>query len=390
MVRRSRRGLIRGGASDEASDSETKPEPEPTAAITLTAFEGAEVDVLHPTIRSFVDNRTDAKAQAEALKAEETKTVGYNKQYITFSWTKEGAISVPYTLSFADNANFENAFEHEVNSTSCSDVGFFIPGTTYYWKVTSADGTTSNVDTFVVKETPVRMISAGTMWNVRDMGGWSAGEGQRVAYGKLFRGDDPNTNANQIGLKTLRYLGIKGEIDLRLDSTATQNFQGAEYPLLVAGIKYFYQVVPGEYDYSTEITDNIGKIFKFLADESNYPVYVHCTYGKDRTGTIGYLINGLLGVNYDDLMCDYELSSFGQTIKSQPRNAIMADPNGGWKFTDAKDDPWGAVGRLDYVIKQKYAADTTSESIAKYLTTACGVTEEEIAKVKEILLESTK
>lgn len=36
----------------------------------------------------------------------------------------------------------------------------------------------------------------------------------------------------------------------------------------------------------------------------NYPVYLHCTYGLDRTGTVCYL----LGVSEQDVMRDYCLS----------------------------------------------------------------------------------
>jgi protein tyrosine/serine phosphatase len=48
-----------------------------------------------------------------------------------------------------------------------------------------------------------------------------------------------------------------------------------------------------------------------LADESNYPIFFHCAIGTDRTGTLAYLINGLLGVPEEDLYYDYCFSNFG-------------------------------------------------------------------------------
>ena len=39
-----------------------------------------------------------------------------------------------------------------------------------------------------------------------------------------------------------------------------------------------------------------------IADENRYPVYIHCTGGADRTGTLAFLINALLGVGEDDLI----------------------------------------------------------------------------------------
>ncbi len=393
------------GAQDECiwcgrkNENTTPPDDtDEEATIVLVAYEGKEVDVLQPELRAYVEQREDAKALAEILKAESSTAKSLMTQAVSFFWSATG--QAPYTLSFADNQAFTNAYEHTVSGTSCSDVGYFIPGVTYYWKVTSADGQHSKVDTFKTKDLVGRVITAGSMRNMRDMGGWGVGDGKRVAYGKLYRGDDPVEHGNAATLKLMRYLGINGEIDVRLNTTTKENFLGVEKPFLNAGLKYFSQNLPnttvgtwaetnGDFPIPlTVISENVGKIFKFLADESNYPVYLHCTWGKDRTGTICYIIGGLLGMRYEDLMCDYELSSFGNGIKTQPRNEIVADmENGGWKFRDAKDDPWGHVGRMHYDIAQNYPASTQAESIAKYLKQECGVTDAEIAKVRENLTE---
>ncbi len=386
---------------EKVNDNPTpSPAPDLTATITLTPYAGKEVDVLHPSLRSYIDQREDAKALAEILKAESSSAQSLIYQNLSFFWSATG--SAPYTLSFADNQEFIGAYEHTVNATSCSDVGFFIPGRTYYWKVVSADGQHSKTDNFTVKNAIVRTITAGSMRNVRDMGGWSVGEGKRVAYGKLYRGDDPSFDAhgNEQTVKMMRYLGINGEIDVRLNSTVNKNFLDENKPFLNAGLKYFSQNLPnttvgtwaetnGDFPIPLSvISQNVGKIFKFLANENNYPVYLHCTWGKDRTGTICYIIGGLLGMQYEDLMCDYELSSFANGVKTQPRNEIVEDTeNGGWKFKDAKDDPWGHVGRMHYDIAQNYPSATQAESIAKYLKQECGVTDAEIAKVRENLTE---
>ena len=39
-------------------------------------------------------------------------------------------------------------------------------------------------------------------------------------------------------------------------------------------------------------------------------VYFHCAGGADRTGTLAFLIEALLGVSESDLSKDYELTSF--------------------------------------------------------------------------------
>lgn len=373
------------GTNEEESSSET----EEKRNVLLTAYAGTSVDICNETIRTYIDNMSNYDILAGMLKEEEANAEFYTKQNISFSWTV-AETAAPYTVFFADNADFDNAFEVQTSECMLSDVGIFVPGQTYYWKVMDDRGEESEIDTFTVQDKPVRFITADGMWNVRDGGGWETESGQRVKYGMLYRGDQP-TNASNAGKKVLEYLGINGEIDLRLNSSLTQNAFNASASFLNAGIKYFSQIIPGEYDYSTEQTDNIGKAFKFLADESNYPVYYHCTFGKDRTGTMALLINGLLGVKYDQMMCDYELSSYGKGIGSQPRNTIVSNGNGGYAFTAAKDDPWGAVGRLYYVLRRNYATSDSqpfSEVVATYLKRECGVTDADIASFRSIMLEN--
>lgn len=39
-------------------------------------------------------------------------------------------------------------------------------------------------------------------------------------------------------------------------------------------------------------------------------IYFHCAKGADRTGTLAFLLEGLLGVKESDIAKDYELTSF--------------------------------------------------------------------------------
>jgi hypothetical protein len=44
--------------------------------------------------------------------------------------------------------------------------------------------------------------------------------------------------------------------------------------------------------------------------KNNKPVYFHCHIGADRTGCLGFLIEGLLGVSESDIYKEYELTTF--------------------------------------------------------------------------------
>lgn len=55
-------------------------------------------------------------------------------------------------------------------------------------------------------------------------------------------------------------------------------------------------------------TCEIKDVFNILADENNYPLLVHCTQGKDRTGMVVLLLLMLCGVEEDAIAEDYMMS----------------------------------------------------------------------------------
>ena len=52
-------------------------------------------------------------------------------------------------------------------------------------------------------------------------------------------------------------------------------------------------------------------VFNVFGNKDNYPIYIHCSIGTDRTGIICFLINALLGVSEQSLYYDYLFSNFG-------------------------------------------------------------------------------
>ena len=53
-----------------------------------------------------------------------------------------------------------------------------------------------------------------------------------------------------------------------------------------------------------------AKVFKVFLDEKNYPVIFHCIAGQDRTGAVAFILNGLLGVDEEELYLDWEETGF--------------------------------------------------------------------------------
>ena len=126
--------------------------------------------------------------------------------------------------------------------------------------------------------------------------------GNKVKQGLLYRGSELNSHVTitDSGLKTMREdLKIKTVLDIRGSTEIVKDIYKGGYvniPVKAYG------------DYIDEPEQN-RKIFEFLSDETNYPVYFHCWGGADRTGTIAFLLNAFLGVGEKDLIDDYEITT---------------------------------------------------------------------------------
>lgn len=66
-------------------------------------------------------------------------------------------------------------------------------------------------------------------------------------------------------------------------------------------------------------TSEIRDVFTHLSDKSKYPILVHCTQGKDRTGLIVLLVLMLCGVAQDAMRDDYGRSEKELLVEQEER-----------------------------------------------------------------------
>lgn len=365
----------------------------------ITEYGGEEVDLCHTTVREYMEQDNEDE-QADVLF--KYTGVGSTYQDVTFQWESDGSRS--YKVYIADNKKMKNAKVYETTTTSIYYDVVLLPGKTYYWKVEGdLEGSTSKVDKFTTKDAPVRFITTDAIVNVRDIGGWKAGD-KKIKYEQIYRGGKTNTISDNICSDKdkkifTEELGIRTEIDLRTaghdDGNQTESVFGKDIKYLKASITGYTYIVPGFYQsnparsYDTIAPDSIRRIFNMLGDESNYPIYFHCNAGADRTGTLAFLINGVLGVSYEDLTRDFELTSFS-TIGKRWRSDIDLNSH---QFTDSgvmQDDSDNYVA-WDYFYNQlmeKYGQDgDLQKAIEKYLVNTCHVDKEDIETLKKMMLE---
>ncbi len=374
------------------------------ALIMMTVFSAAgcssdnDTDLCDPVIRQYLDAKSET-AQSSVL----DKQSGTNLVYQTLSFSWDNTDCKIFKIFFADNPEYQNARTYETYVPNVTPDGIFVPGKTYYWKVENGEtGALIKEDSFTTKNAPVRFISTTTVSNVRDLGGWEAADGKQVKYEMLYRGGMTNPGGdNHFPEKDVilfrDVLGIKTEIDLRTpgkdDRNQTVSILGedaAYYKTPMEGycsiIPDFQQSDPIARAYSRKTTRSIKEIFHILADEKNYPVYIHCNAGADRTGTIAYLINGVLGVSYEDLTRDFEITSFsqgGRRWRSDMVNGVFDDTG----VMQDDQENYVAWGKMHQMMEEGYGSGSLQKTIETYLTDVCDVPQEDIDSLRSIMLQ---
>jgi uncharacterized repeat protein (TIGR02543 family) len=191
-----------------------------------------------------------------------------------------------------------------------------IPGNTYYWEK-SDDSTIYGYVTVTSNgsSTGTRWVDTGVIRNARDLGGlpvtYTDSNSQTVtgtlAYGRLFRGEKlQNASATE-----LTNLGITTEYNV-----------GDEYSSDTHLTDYHLNtVIHYNFDYNSGDESNPNSnymkawtaVTNIMTDITNANttknVYIHCRVGADRTGTVAYLLEGLLGVPDEQRYQEYGLTN---------------------------------------------------------------------------------
>ncbi|MBE6644114.1 MAG: tyrosine-protein phosphatase [Ruminococcaceae bacterium] len=195
-----------------------------------------------------------------------------------------------------------------VTDRSSFDVYNLELGTKYYWCV-QKNLRRSKTYTFTTEMNLPRFIRIGGVSNVRDMGGYPLVTGGRIRQGLMYRGSEfeNKMHISPEGIEDIRRLGIKNDLDLRGEAR-----RDVHYPVsTILGLNRIF-LRSEAYDclFNDGEREELYTFFSTFADEKNYPIYYHCRGGADRTGSYAFILGALYGMNYDDLILEYEITSF--------------------------------------------------------------------------------
>ncbi len=260
----------------------------------------------------------------------------------------------------ADNPDYEDALTYSVSGSSTSyDIYNLIPGKHYYWKVTSTARDAGTGEFLTTGRR--RFLKVDNVCNVRDLGGIPTADGtKRIKYGMIFRGGEMNgyhkdyegrfCRIDKNGIQAMEKLGIKAILDLRTDSeavdiTVSPLGEGTDYIRFTTANQFYYDKCWN--------SDVYIDAFQWAIDElrKGKPVFFHCIFGADRTGTLAFLMEALLGVGENQLAIDYELTSFSYGLETPPRRRGPKNELSVYRYRQMLEGLINGPGTIQYQVR---------------------------------------
>ncbi len=341
----------------------------------------SDYDIENPGVRSFLE-QVDYSDDPDYTRSEVSNYPGKDTPNpVKISW--EGKASV---IRMSTRPDLSEAWDIAVNRSPAS-VYNLTPEVRYFYSVLAADGTVLK-ESCVIPEGPMRMIN-GLLKNSRDLGAWKAGD-KAIRYGQIYRGanlDDIQEDASKKDI-ILNTLHVNVDLDLRglppgsAGGSGEKNPWRPTDPVLYKNIKLWHYFVPSANKYQVpDISPGetahqyqyaIRCIIGWLKEGK--VIYFHCHGGADRTGTLAFLLEGLLGVSESDMAKDFELTTYSNSIHR--RNS-----EGGWFYKPmVKYIRSFAPGKTIQEQVTAWAKTYHSEEVAP-------LTDQEIQELKDLLLE---
>ena len=342
------------------------------------------------TVENFLDEGEVAgqnRTVSGSIPDRSDKSMGVN---LSYTLSEELEASDPKTIKIVVSKNSDLSDAKEIYTTLRTvNVNNLFVNTEYYWQV-QVGSVYSEIGTFKTGDYP-RWITARPMYNVRDNGGYMTVSGKRVKQGLVYRGGEITnrtwqehllTNAESSKKAFREVMNIGVELDLRGPSDIGDGYNACAFAEN-GDIDYVQLAIKSYEQTFTQTRSNVAPIFEILKDADKKPVYYHCYGGADRTGTIGFLLNGLLGVSYTDLVIDFELTSYSSINNEHIRNHIPGHQH--------QYDRWPKlIEQLQTDTTGGYAYDASlplHENIENFLVKACSVPQETINTIRSIMLE---
>ncbi len=330
-----------------------------------------------------------------------------------------------YTLHLEDRLGWSRELDTKPG-VAFVDITNLVPNDKYTYKVTAQDdkGTVVAEGSFETTGNLHQVFFKGNCRNARDLGGWKTEDGKKmVKYRKIYRGGRMNDRWENMltsaGKKEVIAEGIAAELELRgsddyVEKPAINTFDYCK-PVIEEGGKVMLGVAKPsakncakwlKFDQGREDIDDVStytptaaeydafqvaykaktkECFEFVMNcvKNNKPVYFHCSLGRDRTGTMGVLILGVLGIREGDISKEYELTYFapvGFSVSSSDKannpEPVFKNDRTHWVYSDIVPYFWKLAGSGSF-----------ASGVERYLVEEAGVSKAAIDEFRNLMLE---
>ena len=291
--------------------------------------EGATVPTLTADMKAYLAQPRAERVKQFADPAERKRIAkfGDRPQKTLLSWTctLPAATGTVWSVKVRRVKDGAVVFTEKTHKTSLEIDNLEI-ACDYKWRVkgTVGDAKLRAEGTFRTEDLAPRLIHLSRIHNMRDLGGRVGLGGRRVRQGLVYRSAGLNDNARKSKSKggmvpgkerltdaSRAYakgtLGIRTDLDLRSDRECfgmTGSPLGPEVKWINISSSAYSGMAkdPGK--------SAFAQVFRVFLDEKNYPIDFHCIAGADRTGSLAFILNGLLGVDEEELWRDWEVTAF--------------------------------------------------------------------------------
>ncbi len=232
--------------------------------------------------------------------------------------------------------------------------------------------------------------------NFREIGGYPGDDEKIIRYHRFVRASSTSSLTDD-DIAFLKGYGVVADIDLRSKAEIASSpdrlngVDGIEYrvipfsgnqPVDTDNLAYQRLTLSISKLYVREMieqTDAVRDIFNYIAHAPEGCILFHCHAGKDRTGVLAMLLMYLAGADKEDCMSNYE-----QSYSNLRRGNIfyvshLMDPGD-------EDSAEFLFSRPDTIMECYEFIENKYAGVLPYLYD-CGVSEQDILKVKSRLLD---